>query len=201
MLRFQLSNREKILSSIIGFLVVVCLFLFLFRPNDVVTEQVEEELFQVQEPEKEELQEVEPVLIVVDVKGAVHSPGVYEMQEGSRVIDAIEKAEGFLDKAAQEAVNLASRVSDEMLIYVPEEGEEDIVAGTPLRPAEEGKININSATSAELQTLNGVGPAKAEAILAYREENGKFETVEELLEVSGIGERSLEKLKDDIIAQ
>lgn len=138
--------------------------------------------------------------IMVDVKGAVQQPGVYEVEHTSRVFDIIELAEGFTKKAAQNEINLAARVQDEMLIYVPEEGELEQIQEIQANQDENSSIvKVNQATLEELETLNGVGPSKAQAILDYIEENGMFTDVDELLDVSGIGEKTLEKFKDDII--
>ncbi|UHA62417.1 helix-hairpin-helix domain-containing protein [Metabacillus litoralis] len=138
--------------------------------------------------------------IVIDVKGAVQTPGVYEISANARVHEIIEKAGGLSDQADEAAVNLASSLEDGMVVYIPQIGE---IKENPFQTTNEEKdspkkININLATSEELQTLSGIGPAKAEAIISYREENGQFKSIEGLLEVSGIGEKSLEKLKEEV---
>ncbi|UZW67420.1 helix-hairpin-helix domain-containing protein [Priestia flexa] len=98
-------------------------------------------------------------------------------------------------------VNLATKVADEMVIYIPAIGQESqvpIASGGSVEKSDSGVVNLNTATLEDLQTLNGIGPSKAQAILTYREENGPFKTVEDLLQVSGIGEKSLEKIKAEI---
>ena len=148
-------------------------------------------------------------MIKVDVKGAVSKPGVYTAQLGERVIDLVERAGGFLDDADQTKINLSQKVSDEMVIYVPIVGEDvEIVEqmanfSQPTEKASnsDGKVNINHADSAMLQTLPGIGAGKAEAIIEYRETNGPFQTVEDLMNVSGIGEKTFEKLKDSITVE
>ncbi len=135
--------------------------------------------------------------IVIDVKGAVHREGVYEMGMGARVKDGIEKAGGFLPEADSEKVNLAQLMQDQMLLYVPKKGEQ--VQGTNLPSGQEGKIQINVASKEQLEKITGIGPRKAENIMKYREEHGPFQKMEDLLEVDGIGEKSLEKIKDKII--
>lgn len=141
--------------------------------------------------------------IMVDVKGAVVHPGVYKMSTGDRTIHAIHQAGGFLKEADERAVNLAAVLQDEMVIYVPKKGE--VQHSTPSEPdatraneSQSAKINVNIATAEELQKITGIGPAKAAAIISYREENGPFQKVEDLLNVTGIGEKSLEKMKDEI---
>lgn len=135
--------------------------------------------------------------IMVDMKGAVQREGVYELQSGARVKDAIEKAGGFLAEADVTKVNLAQLVQDQMVVYVPKKGEQvTTVNGSSLQ---EGKIQINTATKEQLEKISGIGPRKAENIMKYREQHGPFQKVEDLLEVDGIGEKSLEKIKDEII--
>lgn len=143
--------------------------------------------------------------IFVDVKGAVQHPGVYEMADGSRLIDAIEKAGGFTKEADSNTVNLAQLLTDQMMIYVGKVGEEPLPinqSGEEQVNEENGEnlsININTAEFTELMKLKGIGEAKAQNIITYREENGKFETIEEIKEVSGIGEGIFEGLKGDIV--
>ncbi|WP_421379986.1 helix-hairpin-helix domain-containing protein [Bacillus salacetis] len=134
--------------------------------------------------------------IFVDVKGAVRKPGIYKSVQNERVNDLIIRAGGFTTEAQEESVNLAQKVTDEMVIYVPLEGEES--AAAPLELAEEKLLNINQAVEEDLDGLPGIGPAKAKAIIDYRTENGPFKSVEELKEVSGIGEATFERLKENI---
>lgn len=143
--------------------------------------------------------------IVVDIKGEVKFPGVYEMDPDSRVIDCIEKAGGFLEEAEQKSVNLAQRIEDQMVIYIPFQGEEldDLglveVAGTVDESLSKSpKVNLNKASIEELKTLNGIGDSKAANIISYREEQGHFQKIEDIKNVSGIGEATFEKLKDEI---
>lgn len=144
---------------------------------------------------------------LVDVKGAVKNPGVYEVTLDERVIDVIEKAGGLKEGADETKINFAERVTDEMVLYIPligEEGENMIVSAGPSSTSTsqgEGKININKATSVELQNLPGIGPSKAEAIIAYREDSGLFQTIDDLKLVTGIGDKTFEKLQDQIIVK
>lgn len=147
---------------------------------------------------------VEVSTIIVDVKGAVKKPGVYEIDAHARVHHVIELAGGFVEKADENQINLAQKVQDEMVLYVPFEGEEEtFLSGTisshVVSQDDSGKVRVNVATIDELTTLNGIGPKKAEAIIAFREENGLFTQIEDLLQVSGIGEKTLENIRDDII--
>lgn len=159
------------------------------------------------EGSEERLVQEPDVKNLVDVKGAVENPGVYEVMLDERVIDVIEKAGGLKEGADETKINFAGRVTDEMVLYIPligEEGENMIVsagASSTSTSQGEGKININKATSDELQNLPGIGPSKAEAIIAYREDSGLFQTIDDLKLVTGIGDKTFEKLKDQIIVK
>ncbi|MDY0405514.1 helix-hairpin-helix domain-containing protein [Virgibacillus sp. 179-BFC.A HS] len=137
---------------------------------------------------------------IVDIKGAVKNPGVYEIDINARVNDVIDLAGGFKKDADESQINLAQKVQDEMIILVPNK---QTVSGQTSNTAQgtnttEAKLRLNQATQQEIEQLNGIGPSKAKAILEYRDEIGMFHTVEELLEVPGIGEKTLENIKDDI---
>lgn len=139
----------------------------------------------------------EPQPICVYVCGEVRAPGVYELREGDRIVDAVEAAGGTTEAASDIWLNLAEPVSDGQKIEVPsreqaEELEEEN------RKAQSGLVNLNTASAEELMTLAGIGQSKAEAILSYREEHGGFEKPEELMEIPGIKEGVFEKIKDQI---
>ena len=145
----------------------------------------------------------ESEIITVDVKGAVKQPGVYELRSDSRVHDAIHKAGGMTADANSQSVNLAQKLSDEAVIYVAKEGEDVPARGssessaTSSASAEKtGKVHLNRATETELQTVSGIGQKRAQDIIAYRDANGPFQSVDDLKNVSGIGEKTLEKLRD-----
>lgn len=142
--------------------------------------------------------EREEIIMMADIKGAVVKPGVYEVREGGRVVDLIELAGGLAEDADTAAINFAMYVQDEMALYVPRIGENMNAAlhGQVGEAAGKETVNLNSADSSELQTLPGIGPAKAEAIIEYRESNGPFKSIEGLKEISGIGDKTYEKLKD-----
>ena len=150
---------------------------------------------------KEEKEEpVEQDLITVDVKGAVKSPGIYDLPVGSRVNDAVQKAGGLTEQADSKALNLAQKVSDEALVYVPTKGEEaasqQAGPGTASSTSKEKKVNLNKASLEELKQVKGLGGKRAQDIIDHRETNGKFKSVDELKKVSGIGAKTIEKLKD-----
>ncbi|GAB3795251.1 helix-hairpin-helix domain-containing protein [Virgibacillus kimchii] len=137
--------------------------------------------------------------VMVDVKGQVKNPDVYEVPADSRVNDVILKAGGFTEDADETQVNLAQKVQDEMIIMIPSTGENEETAKVLNGAVHKGKVRINFADPAEIETLSGIGPAKAEAIIQYREDNGPFQTAEDLLNISGIGKKTLENMIDNII--
>ena len=150
---------------------------------------------------KEEKEEpVEQDLITVDVKGAVKAPGIYDLPVGSRVNDAVQKAGGLTEQADSKSLNLAQKVSDEALVYVPTKGEESASqhtgSGAPSSTSKDKKINLNKASLEELKQVKGLGGKRAQDIIDHREANGKFKSVDELKKVSGIGAKTIEKLKD-----
>ncbi len=136
-------------------------------------------------------------LVYVYVCGAVQKPGVYTLPGNSRIVAAIEAAGGFLPEAAMEAVNLAEPVRDGIQITVPDIMEyEKGLQEEGFR--KNGMVNVNTATTEELCSLNGIGETRAQAILAYREEIGGFRSVEQLKEVSGIGDSLFNQIKNHI---
>ena len=157
-------------------------------------------------------QSSKPDKIYVDLKGAVKHPGVYALDQGSRVFDLLEMAGGLTEDAAERALNQAQLLVDQQSLYVPtmEEweaesqgpqanlvGSQDPLVSSP----NSGKVNINQADLAQLETLPGIGAKKAQAIIDYRTANGSFHSLEDLGKVKGIGPKMLEKLKDLVIFQ
>ena len=135
----------------------------------------------------------------VDVKGEVHQPGVYRVTEDMRILDVIEDAGGFSNQADVDQVNLAMKVYDEMVIYVPNEHETEQEKKLDLYPDQNhDKIRINAATKEELMTLSGIGEKKAEAIIKYIESNGPFQSADDLTQVEGIGEKTVANFLDQI---
>lgn len=180
--------------------------------NRTQTSPVPEETESGSAAQSEEVSgQAEPQKIYVDVCGAVARPGVYALDPGSRVFQAIETAGGFLPEAAGTYINQAQTLSDGQQIYVPtkEEAQEmshtgqnnTAGSGSPSdspQGSEDAKVNLNTADADALMTLSGIGEAKAEAILAYREEHGGFSSIEEIMNVSGIKESTFSKIKDKI---
>jgi len=136
------------------------------------------------------------VIVLVDVAGWVRHPGVYEFGEGARVIDAIDAAGGVRTGALLEALNLAAPLADGTQILVPREGQEGVAPPVTGGAVAGGLINVNTATATELEELPGVGEVIGQAIIDYRTENGPFTSVDQLLDVSGIGDATLENIRD-----
>jgi competence protein ComEA len=140
-----------------------------------------------------------PVTLIVDVAGAVREPGVYEFAEGDRVIDAIERAGGSLAKADLSLLNLAAPLADGTQILVPKAGPPVAgVAGGAVPGSTGGLINVNTASATELETLSGIGEVLAATIIEYRTQNGPFASVEDLMDVSGIGPATLDEIRDQV---
>jgi competence protein ComEA len=139
--------------------------------------------------------------LIVDVTGWVRNPGVYEFAAGDRVIDAVNRAGGAREGADLSVINLAAPLVDGTQVVVSKEGQAPpgATSGTvPGVPGSGAMVNINTASETELETLNGVGPVTAAAIIQYRTENGPFATVDDLMEVSGIGPATLEELRPQV---
>ncbi|UTR14351.1 helix-hairpin-helix domain-containing protein [Salipaludibacillus sp. LMS25] len=149
-------------------------------------------------------EEVEEIAqeIIVDIKGEVAKPGIYKMEPEERVNNVIIKAGGFTEEANKEVINLAERCYDEMVIVVPSYTEDqggEFPGLTAKSSENEGGVLLNEATLDDLISLPGIGPAKAEAIISYREEHGPFQTKEDIVNVPGIGEKTFETLEDYLI--
>ncbi|MEC1179865.1 helix-hairpin-helix domain-containing protein [Metasolibacillus meyeri] len=195
MQRYLQKYGKRVLFPIA--LIIGLLYFFLQQNNSAEVEiihAVEEQ------PIHNEIEEITVVVsaVIVDIKGQVNFPGVYELTEEHRIIDAIQLAGGYTEQADTKMINHAQRLQDEMVIYVPfqgEEVEEHVNSITPQNKAST-KVNINTADEAQLMTIPGVGPAKAQAIISYRNEAGKFQAIEDIKKVSGIGEKSFERIKD-----
>ena len=148
--------------------------------------------------QKSETEEVEQDLITVDVKGAVKSPGIYDLPVGSRINDAVQKAGGLTENADSKSINLAQRISDEALVYVPtkEETTSQEAHSNASNTKDNKKVNLNKAGLEELKQVKGLGGKRAQDIIDHRETNGKFKSVDDLKKVSGIGAKTVEKLKE-----
>lgn len=220
--RFKLFFYEHQKYFMYSFLLLfVCMsftIIYVSFNSDVKT--VEPEVIALSDDEeKDEIIEAAVETIFIDIKGEVDNPGVYEMQCGDRVIDAVQIAGGFTDEATTDNVNLSKKLKDESVIIIPSylkdyenvtikndyeiDINDDIVQSEKNESDEKiesssNLININTASVVELMSLDGIGESKAKAIIEYRDINGDFKNILDIKNVSGIGESIYEKIKDYI---
>lgn len=205
------TRTHKTIIAAALFVLIIISGTFYIRQQDKATEislgeGVEQKDTAASAP-AEEKTSAEPEEISVYICGNVKDPGVVEVKEGTRLDEAIKMAGGPLEKADLAAVNLAYRLKDEDMVYIPEMGEkpQETAKASPgvntvasKSSDNSGKINLNTATESELDTLSGVGPATAKAIIAYRNQVGAFSSIEEVKEVKGIGDAKFDSIKDSI---
>lgn len=202
----EIKNKKKIIIAIVSLI----LALIIIKLIDIYyqKENKNEEQINYNEMLAEEVEdnfENEEDKIVIYITGEVVNQGVIELEYGSRISDAIEKAGGITETANINNVNLAYKLEDGQKIYIPnineteveivQEGEDGVVEDSS---ENEEIININNATSTELQNLQGIGETLAQNIIDYREENGRFKNIEELMNVPGIGESKFNNIKEQI---
>jgi competence protein ComEA len=195
--------REKVILSLFALFILVFVVSYFFRDENILKKENNQSLTNYT-PVKEKTESksnTKTTHIMIDVKGAVKRPGIYRLPAESRIYQAIQTAGGFNAQADQKQLNLAQICQDEMVVYVP------VVGETPLAPpgqehtfsSGQQKLNINTATVEQLEALDSIGPAKAEAIIKYREEHGPFASLDALTEVPGIGEKTLEKFREQLV--
>ncbi len=183
---------------------VILAGIYYYNTNTVTKQQASWETMEETVTQTEQLSKAAstPSVIYVHVCGAVNNPGVYEGEAGLRLYQFIELAGGFREDASVECLNLAQGVQDGTQIYVPSKTEEVSAVVVPsLTESGSQKLNLNIASKNELMELPGIGNAKAEAILSYRDTNGLFQSVEELMNVPGIKEATFEQIKNLITVQ
>lgn len=218
----NLNKTQKIVLYGIGIVLAILIIIYLSTKDSTVYSDYSnlypEENANVVKNEIK-VEEVAKNLIYVYVAGEVNNPSVVELEEGQRVADAIEKAGGLTDSGEIKNINLAYKLQDGEKLYIPSldevmESEEEntnidyITSGindgenqknnNSESNIDNGLVNINTATQTELETLDGIGPSTAKKIIDYREENGKFNSIEEIQNVSGIGNAKYEAIKNDI---
>lgn len=178
------------------------------EPEVILSEEAEESTAVTDE------ETTEAVSCFVHVCGEVKNPGVYELSQGQRVYEAISLAGGFTEQAAENYLNLAEPVRDGMKLQVPDRdrvpeaewtqteetgsGEEAFLEAGGGMTSSPGKVNLNTATKEELMGLKGIGEARAEDIIRFRQERGGFKRIEDIMEISGIKDTAFQKIKDDI---
>lgn len=208
----NLNLKQKKIILIILLIIGLITYYYFYNQNN--TEEINNENLEISNNETTEEKEEK---IIVHITGAVNKEGIVELETGQRVADAIEKAGGAKENADIKNINLATVLEDGMKIHIPtieetqelknNQNEENTIEqntniqitegtiNTNIKTKQE-KININTATEEELDTLPGIGPSTASKIIEYRTKNGKFKSIEEIKEVSGIGDAKYEKIKD-----
>lgn len=226
---FHYRYRKQILLGIIIFIIISSITTFSIYKylKDNKHEEVKENKELVVKKKKEEEKVEEKILLSIDIKGEVNTPGIYQLEEGSRVIDAINKAGGLTENANTTVINLSKKIKDEMVIIIysnyqveefskTKEIEKQVIDNcnqidenslhndacidTNNNILSNNKVNINTATLEELMTLEGVGESKAKSIIEYRN-NNPFNSIEDIKNVSGIGDNLFDKIKENITTE
>ena len=203
----QKINRKTIIIILIIMAITLIYYIYSTKENEKIESFEQTNEIIQNDTEMEEIKEK----IKIHIAGAVNKEGLYELEEEQRIADAIEIAGGLKNDADLSDINLASKLEDGMKIYIPtinentNENTNTQNINSTKNPNTQGrttdKININTASQSELDTLPGIGPSTALKIIKYREENGKFKSIEDIKEVSGIGESKYEQIKDLIKIQ
>ncbi|MCF6460615.1 helix-hairpin-helix domain-containing protein [Clostridium sp. Cult3] len=195
------TKKERTVIILLIMVIVLLSIISFFNKNystvtkDELGDEVDPEdlLIELEEPENE----TEDGIIMVHISGQVYNPGLVELPSNSRVIDAVNLAGGLKKDADLDKINLAKKLADEEKIYIPKIGEEETTMEnyTNMESSSGDKININTCTKEELTSLPGIGEVLAGRILEYREQN-PFNTIDDIKNVSGIGEKKFESIKE-----
>ncbi len=205
------NKKQKIILGILGAIVAGFICYYVYAKDETNNIEELEGDFELQEENTEESYSDD--IILVHVSGAVNNEGIVELKVDSRISDAIEKAGGIKEDAYTEEINLAYKLEDGMKIHIPTKQEKQQTNNTQdyittssgviekekqKEETKQKKVNINTALQAELETLSGIGASTAKKIIAYRKEKGTFKKIEDIKNVSGIGEAKFEKIKEYI---
>lgn len=208
-----MKKKEKIIGSI-AIVIILILFLimgyFITKPKHVQTNDIFVDSSGQKSQSSDKSDEVKGRDIEVEVKGEVRKPGVYILESGSRVKDAVDMAGGFTDSADTDSLILVKKLKDEDCIVIHKKGESanaavsaasgGIISGNSSSQGDD-QIDLNTASLEELDKIPGVGPVTAQKIIDYREKNGPFKSIEDLKKVGRIGDKTLEKIKDKIVVR
>lgn len=198
-------NKNYIIIAVVAVIICIVILIYIFSLNQKDYNNYEDlEITSTEEENIEETEEKEK--IKVHIAGSVVSEGIIELEEGARVADAIDKVGGTTPDANMNQVNLAYKLEDGQKIYIPNQNEEEYKITEGMEGIQTNEdinknnelININTATQTELELLPGIGPSTATKIIDYREENGEFETIDDIKNVPGIGEAKYETIKNSI---
>jgi competence protein ComEA len=195
---FTWSPREKKLAIALVAIIIFAIGALLWNQEDSFLQNKSLPTYQ-QEPIKQVEEKKAPTKAVIDIKGAIKKPGIYNLTAPVRLFQVLKAAGGATDEADLHRINQAKVIADGSMIYIPKKGEQIPEEATTIQSKEqEEKLNLNTATLDELVNLEGLGPSKARAIIQYRGEHGGFRSVDELLNVTGIGEKTLKQFKDKL---
>lgn len=205
----KINKKIKIIAVILIIISLLIVIYYIYSNNydidiDKSIDITEENKKEKEDKEESKIEKVEENLITIHIAGCVVNQGIIKILEGSRIADAIEIAGGLTDEADISTINLATILEDGVKIYIPKQNEiqenveknveNSITYSNDNKKSE--KININSASQGELETLPGIGTSTANNIIKYRKENGKFKDIEDLKNVKGIGNNKFEKIKE-----
>jgi competence protein ComEA len=192
-----MKNRKNIIIIIFIGIFIICIVIIKGKFSNNNYDTILTNTLNSNSNDSEMAVDIDNDFIKVHIYGEVNNPGLIELEVGSRVADAIEMAGGTTENVDMSKVNLAYILSDGEKVYIPNINDtEDVVSEDSIQ--NNSKININTATSTQLATLNGIGESLAESIIEYRNENGRFKDIEDIKNVSGIGDNKFEKIKDYI---
>lgn len=205
----NLDNKQKKIVIIVGIIIIIGILYFIYNGIDKKsTDQIDNNMLSIENNTKEN--EGSKELVIVHITGAIKTPGIVKLPEGARIEDAIDKAGGLTEDADISDVNLAYVLEDGIKIKIPtisEEKNEEIIINSSgegivekeiSNNSENKIININKANETDLQTLPGIGASLAGRIVEYRNSNGKFNEIEDIKNVSGIGDSKYENIKNFI---
>lgn len=208
-----LNNKQKIILGAIGVVMLIFVGYYIIKKtenNSYIELETAEENDVIENNNENQQEEIIDDKIIVHITGAIENEGIIEIEKDARIADVIDEAGGTTTEADLSKVNLAYSVKDGQKIYIPnindekteeyiteEAGQEIIIEGGQVTD----KVNINTAKQTELETLSGIGPSTALKIINYREENGDFETIEDLKNVPGIGEAKFNNIKESICVE
>lgn len=206
---FKKGNNKIFIIIIIG----VLLFVFYYNQNTQQNQLLKSSpmLNSIETNNSSLRTEKSEDMIIIHLAGAVKEPGVYKLREADRLVDLIKAAGGLKENADLKKINLAKKIYDGQKLIIPalndqknilkNRKEDQILSNDYMLSSQSDLININQAVQKEIEKLSGIGPSKAAAIVKYRVKNGYFEQKKDLLNVSGIGEKTLEKIKDEIVVR
>lgn len=223
---FKYRYRKQIIIGISILLLIIIIIVFSVLSYQKEPEKTEPLIIEEKKQKKDtkKVKEEKEEVVKVDIKGAINLPGIYSLTSSSRVIDVIEKAGGLTENADTYVINLSKKLTDEMVIIIYTKAEvrnfeetkereatvqercnqkdqnalknDACITSTPNKVS--GKVSINTGTIEELMTLTGIGEAKAKDIITYREKNGPFKKIEDIKNVTGIGENIFAQIKENI---